>query len=57
MILDDNLRVKFYLPLDKHPVCCHLSGGGIMYLNDLDRYAGWSFYAPVRATQARQVEG
>jgi len=32
-------------------------GGGIVYLNDPDSYAGWSFYAPVRATQVRQVEG
>jgi len=32
-------------------------GGGIVYLNDPDNYAGWSFYVPVRATQARQVEG
>jgi len=32
-------------------------GGGIVYLNDPDSYAGWSFYTPVRATQARQVEG
>jgi len=30
---------------------------GIAYLNDPDSYAGWSFYTPVRATQARQVEG
>jgi len=33
------------------------SGGGIVYLNDPDSYAGWGFYTPVRATQARQVEG
>jgi len=32
-------------------------GGGIVYLNNLDSYAGWSFYTPVRVTQARQVEG
>jgi len=32
-------------------------GGGIAYLNDPDSYAGWSFCTPVRATQARQVEG
>jgi len=32
-------------------------GGGIAYLSDPDRYAGLSFYTPVRATQARQVEG
>jgi len=32
-------------------------GGGIEYLNDPDSYAGWSFCTPVRATQARQVEG
>jgi len=32
-------------------------GGGIAYLNDPDSYVGWSFYSPVRATQARQVEG
>jgi len=31
--------------------------GGIAYLSDPDSYAGWSFYTPVRATQARQVEG
>jgi len=28
-------------------------GGGIAHLNDPDSYAGWSFYTPVRATQAR----
>jgi len=40
------------------PVCCHLFVvGGIVYLNDPDSYAGWSFHTPVRATQARQVEG
>jgi len=27
------------------------------YLGDPDSYAGWSFYTPVRATQARQVKG
>jgi len=32
-------------------------GGGIAYLSDPDSYAGWSFYTPVRDTQARQVEG
>jgi len=32
-------------------------GGGIAYLSDTDSYAGWSIYTPVRATQARQVEG
>jgi len=32
-------------------------GGGIACLIDPDSYAGWSFYTPVRATQARQVEG
>jgi len=32
-------------------------GGGLEYLNDPDSYAGWSFYTPVRATQARRVEG
>jgi len=31
--------------------------GGIAYVNDPDSYAVWSFYTPVRATQARQVEG
>jgi len=30
--------------------------GGIAYLCDPDSYAGWSFYTPVGATQARQVE-
>jgi len=38
-------------------VLSHFRGGGIEYLNDPDSYAGWSFYSPVRATQARQVEG
>jgi len=32
-------------------------GGGIVYLNDPESYAVWSFYTPVRATQARQVKG
>jgi len=32
-------------------------GGEIAYLSDNDSYAGCSFYTPVRATQARQVEG
>jgi len=32
-------------------------GGGIAYLSDLDSYAGWRFYTPVRATQVGQVEG
>jgi len=32
-------------------------GGGIAYFSDPGSYAGWSFYTPVRATQARQVEG
>jgi len=38
---------------------CHLfvmGEGGIAYLSDLASYAGWSFYTPVRATQAREVE-
>jgi len=40
------------------PVCCHLFVVvGIVYLNDPDSYAGWSFYILVRASQARQVEG
>jgi len=40
------------------PVCCHLSMvGAIVYLNDPDSYAAWSFYTPVRASKARQVEG
>jgi len=30
---------------------------GIVYLSDPDSYAGWSFYTPDRATQARQIEG
>jgi len=30
---------------------------GIEYLNDPDNYAGWSFYTPGRASQARQVDG
>jgi len=32
-------------------------GGGIEYLSDPDSYVGWSFYTPIRASQARQVEG
>jgi len=32
-------------------------GGGIAYLTDPDSYAGWRFYTPGRATQARQIEG
>jgi len=32
-------------------------GEGIVCLSDPDSYAGWSFYTPDRATQARQVEG
>jgi len=32
-------------------------GGGIVYLNDLDSYASWSLYTPVRVSQVRQVEG
>jgi len=32
-------------------------GGGIACLGDPDSYAGWGFYTPVRASQARQVEG
>jgi len=32
-------------------------GGEIAYPNDPDSYADWRFYTPVRATQARQVEG
>jgi len=38
-------------------VLSHFRGGGIEYLIDLDSYAGWSFYTPVRASQAREVEG
>jgi len=36
---------------------CMLCGGRIEYLNDPGSYAGWNFYTPVRATQAKQVEG
>jgi len=32
-------------------------GVRIAYHIDRDSYAGWSLYTPVRATQARQVEG
>jgi len=32
-------------------------GGGIAYLNDPDSFAGWRFYTPVRASQARHGEG
>jgi len=44
-------------------ICIHLRvlspfrGGGIAYLNDPDNYAGWSFYTPGGASQARQIEG
>jgi len=34
-----------------------IRGGGIAYLNDPDSFAGWTFYTPGRASQARQVEG
>jgi len=32
-------------------------GEGIAYLKDPDSYAGWSFYTPDRASQAREVAG
>jgi len=38
------------------PMCCHLLGG-IAYLDDPDSYGVWTFYTPVRVTQARQAEG
>jgi len=38
-------------------VLSHFLGGVIAYLIDSDRYAGWSFYTPVRASQVRQIEG
>jgi len=43
--------------LDTPRVLSPFRGGGIVYLNVPDSYAGWSFYTPGRATQARQVEG
>jgi len=39
------------------PRAVTFSWWGIVCLIDPDSYAGWSFYTPVRATQARQVEG
>jgi len=30
---------------------------GIAFINYPDSYAGWRFYTPVRASQAREVEG
>jgi len=30
---------------------------GVLYLNDPDSYAGWSFYTPGRAFQVKQIEG
>jgi len=54
------LRFHLFSFLNFAPsVLSHFRGGGggeIAYLNDQDSYAGWSFNAPVRATQARQVE-
>jgi len=49
----DNISSFVYTPRVLSP----FRGGGIAYLIDPDSYAGWSFYTPVRATQARQVEG
>jgi len=46
-------NIQFSLPRVLSP----FRGGGIGCLNDRDSYAGWSFYTPVRATQANQVEG
>jgi len=43
-------------PFSTTRVLSPFRGGGIAYLNDPNSYAGWSFYTPVRATQARQVE-
>jgi len=39
------------------PPCAVTFPWGIVYLNNPDSYAGWSFHTPVRATQTRQVEG
>jgi len=40
------------------PLCAvTFSWWGIAYLIDPDSYAGWIFDTPVKATQARQVEG
>jgi len=39
------------------PCAVTFSWWAIAYLTDPDSYAGWSCYTPVRATQARQVEG
>jgi len=56
----NNIRTLLYEPLrGSYPLRAVTFSwwGGIVYLNDPDNYAGWSFYTPVRATQARQVEG
>jgi len=42
--------------MERPPRAVTFSWWGIAYLSDPDIYAGWSIYAPVRATQARQVE-
>jgi len=39
---------------DSPRVLSPFRGGGIEYLNS---YTGWSFYTPVRASHATQVEG
>jgi len=43
--------------IDTPHVLSPFRGGGIKYLNDPDTYAGWSLYTPVRAIQAREIEG
>jgi len=48
----------FVSPFVNLPVCCQLFVvGRIACLSDPDSYAGLSFYTPVRASQAIQVEG
>jgi len=48
---------SFHFNTDTLRVLSSFRGGGIACLNDPDSYAGWSIYTPVRASQARQVEG
>jgi len=50
--------VYYYPHTNKNTPCAvSLFVVGIAYLIDPDSYASWSFYTPLRASQARQVEG
>jgi len=50
------MKEMSHLVLGSPRVLSPFRGRGIAYLNDPDSYTGWSFYTPVRVTQARQVE-